>query len=180
MIAILDTPAAQSGIASISGTWVVVCTAPQREKATCQRLYDQGIGHYLPTVKIRRRYASKSLDVESPLYPTYLFATYTNADDYALLLDTQGVSGILPIHAADQAKLVTQLSSLQTALNHDPYLDTSDWCVEGRRVVVVRGPMKNVEGRVIQRRGRDVLLVGIELLGRVVELNVDPLDCEPI
>ena len=47
-------------------------------------------------------------------------------------------------------------------------------------LALIAGPLIGVEGQIIKRRNRHVLIVGIELFGRVVETEIDPSQVEPV
>ncbi len=158
----------------------MLSVAPQRESRVAGALAEHGIGHYLPQINVRRVYASKKITVERPIYEGYLFACYANDYERGLIMDAKHLIDVLPVHRMDQEGLVSQLAALELALAHDPWLDVVDWQKEGRAVQVVRGPLLGLEGKIIKRRGRDVLMVGVEMFGQCVELNIDAVDVSPL
>ncbi len=169
-----------SSVVEITGTWCVLSVVPQREAKVASRLRDADISHYLPCVKTRRIYAKRKVEVEVPIYQEYVFACYADEKEYGRIHETKQVIRIIPVHRFDQDELVAQLAGLERLLEHDPWLDVTDWQREGRKVKVIRGPLLGIEGRIIKRRDRDVLMVGVEMFGQCVELDVDSVDVEPI
>jgi transcription antitermination factor NusG len=65
---------------------------------------------------------------------------------------------------------------LQSGLEYDPY----PYLFEGREVVVVRGPLEGVRGKIVGRRGDFRLVLSVDLIRRSVSLEVDACDVEPI
>src|SRR5689334_20748888 len=71
------------GVSQVSGTWCVLETRGGFERRVADLLLDSNrpFGHYLPLVKVRRVYASKTQIVDRPLFPNYLFAAYNDSGE---------------------------------------------------------------------------------------------------
>lgn len=167
-------------VEEVQGLWLVLRVWGGKEHAVADAIAGTGIGFYLPCVKQTRVYAKRKVVADVPVFKGYVFAATAHDGE---LYDLRGLRYVIDHQAVpsyQQAKLVRQLASLQLTLDHDPYLDASDWRQEGVPVRVKSGPLATVEGRIVKRRGHDVLLVGVHILGREVEIDIDAKDLEPI
>lgn len=165
---------------AISGDWLVLRVWGGKEHAVADGIAETGIGHFLPCVKQTRVYPKRKVVADVPVFKGYVFAATT---DRGQLYDLRALRYVIdhqPVPSYQQAKLVRQLASLQITLEHDPYLDADDWRQEGVPVRVKSGPLTSCEGQIIKRRERHILLVGVQLLGRVVEIEVEPEQLEPL
>ena len=169
--------------------WCVVQTQSCREQAVALRLTRQGIDCYLPQERVRRIVRGKPETIDRPLYPTYLFASFADEYERHDIRRTQYVQDLLlTVHDAEQQRLSRQITSLAKALEIDPFVQAVELSEPGQRVKVIRGSFKNCEGEIIKRvrkvRDRvivkDILRIGVLMLGRVVEYEVDPSFCEPL
>lgn len=83
------------------------------------------------------------------------------------------------INVADQERLVEELSNIEAALLSKSVVDAYPKLPVGRRCRVVSGPMRNIEGIVVERncaRARMVIEVTILTQGALVEIDADILE----
>lgn len=188
---LVAAPPAVSSAVETTGSWCAVRTHATREKTVAQMLADRGVPHFLPLERIRHvRAGRKPETVERPMYPTYLFAAFCNEYDRHEIRRTRYVSElVLTVTEHEQDRLASQIRSLERILAVDPTADATPWAGEpGRRVYVIDGPFMGAEGEIIRRSRRvkghdivrDVLCVGVLMLGRVVEVDIDPAFVEPM
>jgi transcription antitermination factor NusG len=176
-------------VPSVASAWCVVQTRGQCERAVADSLVARNIECFLPMERVRRIVRGKAETVDRPLYPNYLFATFENEYDRHEIRRGRYVTDILLVRGdRAQHRLASDIESLRLVLGIDPLADVTDWAREGRDVVVVRGSFTGARGRIVRRDRRvkdhtvtkDVLTVGVPMLGRVVELEIDPAFCEPV
>lgn len=176
-----DIQAKAGSVAETPGTWGAVRVRSSSEFAVADRIRARGGIAFLPTVKVRQVRRGKAANIDRAIYPTYLFAAWGDEYERHEIRRTRDVVD-LHFDAGDrgQARLVRELTALETALAVDPWLDVDDWAHDGVPVRVTYGPLMGIEGRVTRRRGRDVLQVGITMFGQAVELTLDRAQVEPL
>lgn len=157
--------------------WAVIHTHSRCEKVVAEYLKNQNVKHYLPLYKKRRRYGKHIRESELPLFPGYLFYDF-DAISRTLLFKTHKVTQI--IEAEDQLRLKSELKNIDKALSSGELFERTDFGVPGRRVMVVDGPLKGVEGEFIKRRNKTKLVIKIHILGMAVETDIDEAYIKPL
>jgi len=156
--------------------WYACYTRARHEKQVESLLAQKGLESYLPVVPQERQWKDRKKLVAWPLFPSYVFARFTLRDVHDVLV-VPGVSTIVrvdgrPTPIPDQelenvrrfVGVVAQTGALPEVR---PLIEEGDW------VRVVEGPFLGVEGRVVERRGRRRVLVGLGAIGQGLEVDID-------
>lgn len=167
-------------VSAMLGTWIVGRVRPRNEHAVSERLAVQGFGAYVPLV--RRGNGSRERVV--PVFPQYAFACgEPDALHYAMKADAN-VFELIPVH--NQRQFSDELSGVQQAIRINPNLGVTERLVVGAMVQVVRvdHPFRGFIG-VIEYSGDKFrphlkLIVGMRMLGRGVQVEIDASDVEPV
>jgi len=85
-----------------------------------------------------------------------------------------GVNGTPVPVPEEQIDAIRRL--LDSGLKYDPY----SYLTEGREVVVIRGPLEGVRGKILKRRGNYRLVLSVDLILRSVSVEIDIEDVEPV
>jgi len=157
--------------------WYAVYTIVRHEKSVNAALTKKAIKTFLPIKKVVSRWKDRKKEVSIPLFPGYIFA---NSPEEARLniLNTQGVIRILGTYGEltpvpeEQIEFIKAL--LKTNLNYDPW----PYFAEGKEVIVVKGPLEGMCGKIVERRGEFRLILSIDLIQRSISVEVDIDDVE--
>ncbi len=161
--------------------WCVVRTKGREEESVTDRLQIQGFNVFLPLVR------ENLSSTPHPLYPTYLFATWSDEFLRHEIRRTRGVTGLLIVHGPSEKRLKKEVEILRKALDIDPCLNPFGQCQPGIKVLIVEGLYKGLEG-IIGKRVRktkegkvvsDVCMVGVGMLGGV-DVPVETGHCRPL
>jgi len=152
--------------------WFAIWVKGRGEQEAARHLRARGYSPYVPTYFERRQWSDRVRLVELPLFPGYLFCRFDPWDRLPILT-TPGVIQILsagktllPVCEAEiEAIQAITLSGL--AKRPWPYLEV------GERVCIGSGPLRGIEGILIEIRGGHRLVVSIELLRRSVAVELD-------
>lgn len=133
---------------------------------------------YLPLIPRVREWHDRKKTVLWPLFPGYLFARFT-AGDALRVLNTPGVATVVrwngvPAAVADEEiENVRRFAGAVAELGEVP--DPTPLIERGQRVRITFGPMKDVEGVVVERRGgaRAVVQIGLRAVGQGIKIDVD-------
>ena len=143
-------------------------------------LRNKGHEEFLPLYRARRQWKYRVAEVELPLFSGYVFFRFSE-ETKAPVVTSQAVFGIVcfggrpvPIDASEIAVLQKAVAS-NLNLEPWPYFDA------GERVAIVDGPLRGVEGMVLQTKKSARVLLSVTLLRRSVVVEVDqgwimPLD----
>ncbi len=171
---LLDNPS-ESG----SGAqWWALYTLARREKELMRRLRALNISFYAPIVAKRTRSpGGRARESFVPLFASYVFVHGDN-DERQRALTTNCVSRCIDV--ADPQKLVHDLNQIRRLIASNVPLTIEARLEPGRGVRVRSGPMAGLEGRVVQRRGKDWLVVAVEFLGQGASVLLEDFQVEPL
>lgn len=158
--------------------WTAVYVKPRQEKALAWDLVRRGVSYFLPMVLRQTSSGGRRRRNMYPLFPSYLFLA--DGDEARLAaLKTDRVVRLVSVDAAEQPTFRRELAALEAALRSCPEsLELYPRLAIGTRVVVKAGPLKGVEGVVMQFGQKRKLWLGVTTLGvgATVEIHPDLVD----
>ncbi|EDM38325.1 Transcription antiterminator [Pedobacter sp. BAL39] len=153
----METPiAAARGVQK----WFAVYTRPRWEKKVEQQLKMQGITCYCPLRKVQSQWADRIKVVELPLFSSYVFVCIHPREELNVRLNIGVVNFVYYMgHLAEiRHSVIEEIKS-----NLEKYPDAEIVSMRdlevGDRVRIKAGLMGEQEGKVLQVRGKNVLLV---------------------
>jgi transcriptional antiterminator NusG len=155
--------------------WFAVLTRSRHERRVHDQLVSKGVESFLPSVSRWSRWRDRRKLIDWPLFPGYCFARCASRDVRPVLA-CKGVVHLVsfaakpapvPDYEIDGIRLL-----LSSTLPHDPcpFIDV------GTTVKVVYGPLRGARGRLIHKERNATLVLGIEMLGRALSVQVDAAD----
>ena len=162
-------------LAELDGRWWVAHTRARAEKALAWDLHRRGIGYFLPMSERVRMSGGRKRRVVLPLFPSYVFFCGSADARYAAMTTNRICQ---TIEVPDQAGLIDELAAIKKALDGNVELDSYPQVAEGRRCRVTAGPLKDLEGIVIQRCNKARLVLQVDFIsqGAVMEIDADLLE----
>ncbi len=154
----------------VDAQWWLVHTKPRHEKALAEDLDRKGIGCFLPLVCVNRRYAGRPVRVRIPLFPGYLFLNGTEDARHAALVTSRTVN---VIKVVDQEGLKRDLREVRRLTVSEEPVDLYPGVREGRRCLVIGGPLKGLEGVVLRRRDLCRVYIAVHALLQSAEIEID-------
>lgn len=161
---------------SAQRVWWCVYTKARQEKALARQLYGQNVPFYLPLALQRSLISGRKRESYLPIFRGYLFLFGTD-EERIISLATNRISAIIPVH--DQEQLRADLLKLHRLIETEAPITVEKLLEPGRPVRIKSGAMKGMEGEVIQRRGKDRLLVAVKCLNQGVSVDIDDFMVEP-
>ncbi len=156
-------------------TWRVAYVKPRQEKSLARDLAERGITYFLPMVLRETSSGGRRRRNYYPLFPSYLF--FAGDDDVKLAMHrTQRLVQVINPKPEQQPVLQRELRSLATALAHAPGdVELYRHLQPGTPVWVKSGPMRGIEGTVLEVGHSHRLQLAVSLLGvgAVVEIHAD-------
>jgi transcription termination/antitermination protein NusG len=159
-----------NGIGAGAGRWWVLHTRARNEKCVAAKLAERRIDYFLPLVSVRRTYAKSKATFELPLFPGYVFL---RGDEGAcdIARRTNRVAHIL--HVDNQTQLHTELQQVQAALASGEPVALYPALQTGQRCRMSGGPLKGLEGVVIQQGRQCRMWLEVTVLGQSAVVEVD-------
>ncbi|MFP4226877.1 MAG: transcription termination/antitermination NusG family protein [Desulfobacterales bacterium] len=157
--------------------WRVAHTKSRREKALANYLAEAGIGYYLPMYQRRQPGGKRVRYSLMPLFSGYLFFQGDTFDRHYALRSNQ-IARVIEVRDPD--RLVHELRNIRTVLVNELPVYPYNYIVEGDRVRVKNGPLKDVEG-VIERKAKNYrLVILVEAISQSIVVNIDADMVEPL
>jgi len=157
--------------------WFVLHVNVRSEVLVTSLLEQKGFECFTPMFAQSRIYSDRVKNVKKALFPGYVFCHFAPHDSRHIVI-TPAVKSILgdgrepiplPEHEINSLRCA---SSSQTALP-EKYLEV------GERVRVQTGLFSGVEGFLISRKGRDRLVVSVDLIRSSFSIELDSRQLEP-
>ncbi len=134
----------------------------------------RGLGTFLPIYEARRQWSDRAVDIQRPLFPGYVFCSF----DATRRLPVLSAPGVVGIVAAGKRPLPVDARELQAVRALASAGRDVQPCapVPGEKVRIAAGPLKGIEGALLQLRGKNRLVVSISILNRSISAIVDGSD----
>ena len=162
-----------------SPRWFALYTTPRHEKHVSEILAQRQIETFLPLYRTTRRWKkSRPVDLELPLFPTYVFVRIAQGARGAVL----GMPGVVSIVGSarepwpvpDPDIEAIRLGLQMGKIEPHPYLTV------GERVRIKAGVMTGVEGVLVRKKNALRVVLSLDTIMRSVALEVDADDIEPV
>lgn len=179
MLRLQDNPPmiwpATAHVSDISKPWSVAYCKPRQEKKLADDLRQRDIAYFLPMVFRQTSSGGRRRRNLYPLFPSYVFFAGDDRERIAALR-TDRIVQVIDVDAAEQTRFRKEIAALETALQSFPEsIELYPRLVPGARVRIAAGPMKDVEGVVLQSQNKRKLWLGVSVLGvgATVEIHAD-------
>jgi transcription antitermination factor NusG len=166
----------------VAPQWYACHTRARHEKRVDEQLARGGIETYLPLLTHERQWSDRRKLVELPLFPGYVFGRFALSDLHRVLT-VPGVATVIRHNGLPSPISERELANVRrfvAALAETGQLPLPRAFERGQAVRVMRGPFKDVEGVVVERRGRRRVLVGLKTIGQGMEIDIDGRNLQPM
>jgi len=153
--------------------WFVLYTKSRHEKFVEKRLTEKGIESFTPTVLVRKKWSDRIKFIEQPLFRSYCFAKFP-LKDKTKIVSEPGVVHL--IHFKNKYVPVEDevIDSLKILVENKVQLESHPYLKIGKRVRVKNGPLKGVEGYILEKRNKNTtLVISIEAINSSISCVVD-------
>lgn len=152
--------------------WFALQARMRHETVVADHLQGKGYEWFLPLYKERRRWSDRFKELDSPLFPGYLFCRF-NPHDRLPILKTPGVTQIVGYNhvpvPVDEQEIEAIRKLIQSGVPNFPcaYLEV------GSKVRIEAGALRGLEGILTELKGKRRLVLSITLLQRSVAVEID-------
>ncbi len=160
--------------------WYAVHTRSRHEKQVDLFLSERGVETFLPLVHTLSRRRDRKKYVDIPLFPGYLFVCAEKERLYDVKY-TKGVTRIISTGLGAPTPIPDkQILDIKSVMETEVQLDPFPYLKKGRMVRIKSGPLKGLEGILVERKGHYKLVIQIDLLQKGAAAEVYISDIEPI
>jgi transcription antitermination factor NusG len=154
-----------------SAPWYALQTMPRSEKKVEYLLSQKSYKCLLPTYRQKRQWSDRTVEVELPLFPMYVFCQFSHSA-VGKAIATPGVSRIVgfggrPVEVAPKEIEALQLLA-QSHLLREPWTYLPD----GTLVKVETGPLTGMSGIICSSEDKRRLVISVTLLQRSVAVQL--------
>ncbi len=171
----------RAGSADEELSWYALYTRSRFEKKLMSELADRSIDVFLPMREILSRWKDRKKKIWLPLFPGYLFIHHVNtpANRFRILnvpgaVRFVGFEGRATPIPAEQIESVRRF--LESSLSVDPY----PYMKIGRKVEVIAGPLKGMQGKLVQKKGKFRFVIQVDLIRQAASVEIDASDVRPL
>lgn len=153
-------------------SWYAVYTRSRFEKIAAKELEERSVVHFLPLVPKLRYWKDRKKMVKMPIFPGYVFVCIDLAARINVLR-ANGVVRLVGFGGKPSAIPEEQIESVRRLLRYPDRVEATPYLVSGDKVEITTGPFSGLSGRIIQNRGKQRLLVGIDIVQQAISVEVD-------
>jgi transcription termination/antitermination protein NusG len=156
--------------------WYAIWTKSHSEQLVADQLLAKGLDIFLPKISVWSRRGGVRHAIRVPMFSGYLFL---RADvDKTVYLDVIKARGVVRI-LGDRWDCLSPVSyreieALQQLVNSGLAITPHSYLREGQNVRITAGPLKGVEGILVENKSeKGILILSVELLRRSVAVQID-------
>lgn len=159
--------------------WYALVVKPNHEKAVFEHLSVSAYEAVLPLYRSRRRWSDRVKEVTLPLFPGYVFCRFS----YRSRVRVLRIPSVRSVVAAGSEPAPIpdwEIEAIQAVIRSGLPVKPWPFLKVGQRVVVTAGPLRGVEGILVEFRKTWQVIVSVELLQRSVATEVDLDSVSPL
>jgi transcription antitermination factor NusG len=156
-----------------------VHTRSRHEKRVRQQLEGKSLEVFLPIYESVHRWNDRSAAVSVPLFPGYVFARLRLADRMQVVT-VPGVVRLVSFQGCPTPIPDAELAAVRDCCARHLRMEPHPYLVVGKRVRIKDGPLAEMTGILVRRKGRCRLVLSITSIERSLAVEVDASDVEPV
>ena len=161
--------------------WYALYTRSRFEKKLMSELTDRSIEVFLPMREVLSRWKDRKKKIWIPLFPGYIFVHQvdTPANRYRIL-NVPGAVRFVGFNSQTVPIPQEQIDGVRRFLECSLMVDPYPYMRIGRRVEVIAGPLKGIQGKLVQKRGRFRFVLQVDLIRQAISVEIDASDVRPL
>lgn len=159
-----------------AANWYAIWTRSHSEQLVAEQLVGKGLNVFFPRISVWSRRGGVRHVIQVPMFSGYVFLNETvDKHKYIEVLKARGVVRILGERWDRLCPIShTEIDSLRQACEARLTITPHSYLREGQRVRVIGGPLKGVEGLLVENKvNKGVLVLSVDLLQRSVAVQID-------
>ena len=169
----------EQGSYRVTHPWFALKVRAGNEQLAAGALRGKDYECLLPTYPERRRYSDRLKEVQSALFPGYVFCRFDPLRRLPVLT-TPAVQYVVAMGKIPQPVDETEMAGIQTIARSGVLAKPWPYLRAGQRVRIEEGPLTGVEGLLCSEKGKDRLVVSVHLLQRAVSVEIDRYRIRPL
>ena len=154
--------------------WYAVYVKSRHEFKVTETLTQKGIDNTLPTLKKMKQWSDRKKMVIEPLFRGYVFVNINLKQDKYNTLHTDGVVKFIGIKNEPSVVPEKQMLWMKIITDNSEKVTLNSPIPVGKKVKVIYGPFKGLEGTVIHERNSSRLTIRFDSISQVVSVEINP------
>jgi transcription antitermination factor NusG len=151
--------------------WFALRVRANHEKTVSNAIAKRGFEEFLPLYKARKS-AKRSRDVETPLFPGYVFCRFDRSS-WVPVIQAPGVIDVVRYGTSLAVIEDTEIASLQRMQRLRATMEPWPYFQQGDSVKINAGPLAGVRGTLVEVKRLFRLVLSVSLLQRSVLVEVE-------
>ncbi len=151
--------------------WIAVYTKSRHEQIVINELNKKNIESYCPMLKERRQWSDRKKWVHFPLFRSYIFANIEIKENI-YVLQTIGVNKIVQFQKKISIIPNQVIDNIKNIIKGGYKVEQADYFIKGDEVCVVSGPLKGLDGVVLDLRGANKIIIKIEAIQQALSVEI--------
>ena len=151
--------------------WIAVYTKSRHEQIVVNELNKKNIESYCPMFKERRQWSDRKKWVHFPLFRSYVFANI-EINENIYVLQTIGVNKIVKFQEKISIIPDQVIDNIKNIIEGGYNVEQTDYFIKGDEVRVVSGPLKGLDGVVLDLRGANKIIIKIEAIRQAFSVEI--------
>ena len=151
--------------------WIAVYTKSRHEQIVVNELNKKNIESYCPMFKERRQWSDRKKWVHFPLFRSYVFANI-EINENIYVLQTIGVNKIVKFQEKISIIPDQVIDNMKNIIEGGYNIEQADYFIKGDEVRVVSGPLKGLDGVVLDLRGANKIIIKIEAIQQAFSVEI--------
>ncbi len=152
--------------------WYAIYTRSRNEKKVSMQLEERGLEHFLPLVPQLRYWKDRKKIVNMPIFPGYVFVNIKISEKIRVLR-ANGVVRFIEFNGSPSPIPDAQIEDVRQLLKYPDRVETASYFNCGDPVEITAGPFSGIRGKIIHSRGKQRLLVGVEIIHQAISVEID-------
>lgn len=162
-------------------SWYAVYTRSRFEKKLMSELADRSIEVFLPMREVLSRWKDRKKRVWFPLFPGYIFVRHVDTPANRIrVLSIPGAVHFVGLHGQATPIPDEQIEGVRRFLESDLSVDPYPYIKIGRKVEIIAGSLKGIQGKLVQKKGRFRFVLQVDLIRQAIAVEIDASDVCPI
>ena len=153
--------------------WIAVYTKSRHEKVVIQELENKNIEAYCPIFKERRQWSDRKRWVDFPLFRSYVFAKI-ELKNSIYILQTMGVHHIIKFQGNISIIPDEIIQNIKSMIDGGFTIEQVEYFVKGDEVIVVDGPLKGMDGIVVNIKNENKLVLKVAAIQQAIAVQIHP------
>jgi transcription antitermination factor NusG len=152
--------------------WFAIQVRTRHEVGIAEHLQALGFESFLPLYKCKKRWSDRIKQVDAPLFPGYIFCRF-NPQNWLPIIKAPGVIQVVGYNRVPVPIDDFEIDAIRTlgmsGLPNQPW----PFPKVGDRVRIETGPLRGVEGILVEFKNSHRFIVSVSLLQRSVAVEID-------